>query len=328
MSHYHNFEAMKKIFLFTLLLVSSLFWMSCDKDVELLADYEDIPIVYGLINPVDSISYLRIEKAFLTDGDVFEAAAIADSNLYSYKLNVRLYSDNVSITFDTMTVHNKEGGIFYAPDMMVYYAVTNELLNDDDEYFLEITNPVTGTIVTSSSSLIDGSRMNIDYPRNKISFDGDNSIEFESIVNGRLYDVNLRYHYKEVDITTNDTTWHYVDWILPSQTSLYLTGGETMYFLYSGDAFYANLLQNIPVNNSVFRLTGDCDVIVSVADETFNVYMDVNSPSTSLVIDRPSYTNIENGYGVFASRTYKVKTAPLSANSITKLRSYEELNFR
>lgn len=318
---------MKKIYLFILLLSSSLFWISCDKDVKLLADYKDIPVVYGLINPIDSISYLRIEKAFLTDGDVFEAAAIADSNLYPYKLNVRLYSDNVNIAFDTMTVHNKEGGIFYSPDMQVYYAVTKDLLNDEDEYFLEITNPVTGKIVTSSTNLIDGSRMAIDYPRNKISFQTDKSIEFKSIANGRLYEVNLRYHYKEVNINTNDTTWHYVDWILPSQTSLYLTGGESMYFLYSGDAFYANLLQNIPVNNSVFRLTGDCDVIVSVADETFNVYMDVNSPSTSLVIDRPSFTNIENGYGIFASRTYQVKSAPLTANSISILRSYEELNF-
>jgi len=301
--------------------------MSCDKDVELLADYEDIPIVYGLINPVDSISYLRIEKAFLTNGDIFEAAAIADSNLYPYELDVRLYSDNISISFHDTLIHNKEGGIFYAPDMTVYYAVTNGLLNDEDEYFLEITNPVTGTVVTSSTSLIDGSRLKINDPVNKISFDGDDNIEITSIANGRLYDITLRYNYKEVNINTNDTTWHYVDWILPSQTSLYLTGGENIYFLYSGDAFYANLLQQIPENNSVFRLTGNCDVIVSVADETFNVYMDVNSPSTSLVIDRPSFTNIENGYGIFASRTYKIKTAPLTANSITKLRSYDKLNF-
>jgi len=318
---------MKKIYLFILLLSSSLFWISCDKDVELLAEYEDIPIVYGLINPVDSVSYLRIEKAFLTNGDIFEAAAEPDSNLYSYKLNVRLYSDNMSITFDTMTVHNKEGGIFYSPDMQVYYAVTKDLLNDEDKYFLEITNPVTGKVVTSSTSLIDGSRMSIDYPRNKISFQTDKSIEFKSIENGRLYDVNIRFNYKEVNVNTNDTTWHYVDWVLPSQTSLNLTGGESMYFLYSSSAFYSNLLQKIPVNNSVFRLTGNCDVIVSVADETFNVYMDVNTPSTSLVIDRPSFTNIENGYGIFASRTYQVKTAPLTSQSIGILRTYEELNF-
>jgi hypothetical protein len=36
--------------------------------------------------------------------------------------------------------------------------------------------------------------------------------------------------------------------------------------------------------------------------------MDLNKPSTSLVQERPAYTNIENGIGIFASRTKKIRT--------------------
>lgn len=318
---------MKKVYLFVILIATTLFWQACDKEVELLAEYEDITVVYGLISPEDSLSYLRIEKAFLTDGDVFEAAQVADSNSYPYKLDVRMYSNNREITFDTMTVRDKEDGIFYNPEMMVYYAVTNNMLNDEDEYHLEVTNPKTGKVVTSSSYLIDASGIRLDYPKIKISFTSDKAVEFNSINNGRLYQLNLRFHYTERNIVSDERSDYFVDWIFPSVQTDYLDGGDIIYFPYIGEQFYLNLLSNIPYKENIERYEGQVELIVSVADDTFNTYMEVNEPSTSLVIERPSYTNIENGYGVFASRSNYIGFYSLSQPSIAELRTYDQLNF-
>lgn len=327
---------MKKVFLFITLISASFFWFSCDKEVDLLAEYEDIPIVYGLINPGDSVSYIRIEKAFLTDGDIFESAAIPDSNLYPYKLDVRMYSDNMSITFDTMTIHDKEDGVFYAPDMQVYYAVTNDLLNDNDVYYLEIKNAVTGKIITSSTTLIDASRIKFDYPNLNIAFARglgdddfvDKEIDFNSIIGGRTYQLNIRFHYSEYNIESGDSTLHHIDWILPTVVSNYLDGGDYISFPYQGRNFYSNLLENIPYKENIERYSGKVELIISVADETLNVYLDINKPSTSLVIDRPSFTNIENGYGIFASRSHGGGLYSLNTYSLSKLRSYDQLNFK
>ena len=134
-------------------IIVLLIFSACNKDIKLLNDYKDTTIIYGLINPNDSISYIRIEKAFFTEGDIFEPTQIQDSNQFTYKLDVILKQGNKTITFDTITIFNKEDGIFYAPKMLMYYAVTKDLLNTTDSLYLEIFNPKTKELTTSSTIL-------------------------------------------------------------------------------------------------------------------------------------------------------------------------------
>lgn len=320
---------MNRIYAIILFLTIPFMWMSCEKDVKILDDFEDITIVYGLMNPNDSISYLRIERAYLTNGDIYESAQVADSNLYPYKLDVKIKSGNQVITFDTVTIFNKNEGIFYAPKMQVYYAVTKDILNSDDEYNLEITNPVTGNIITSSSNLHDGSGLRFDYPNYSITFESDKAVEFKSIKNARTYQLNLRFHYMEQII--NDTTtreYKYVDWIFPTYSSLTLTGGENMAVPYIGEEFYANLTNNIPAAaGNQERYYGEIELILSTADDTFNTYLEVNEPSSSLVIDRPSFTNIENGYGIFAGRSNGGGYYRMNLQTKSRIKDLPDLNF-
>ena len=142
---------MKSISNFTIAFFILTFTTSCSKDFKLFDDYKDITIVYGLVNIDDSISYLRIEKAFLTYGDMYESALIADSNLFPYKLDVKLETGNSEIIFDTMTIFNKKGGIFYAPKMQVYYANTKNKFNDIDDINLIIINPKTKETISAKT---------------------------------------------------------------------------------------------------------------------------------------------------------------------------------
>jgi len=325
---------MNRILALILLLAIPFVWISCDKEVQINDEYKDITIVYGLLNPNDSVSYLRIEKAFLSDGDIFQAAQVADSNLFGYKLNVKIKSESENIVFDTITVYNKNEGVFYAPKMQVYYAVTKDLLNTDDDYSLEIINPKTGEVVSSTTKLINGTRISIQKPRpgGKIEFN-DNDVKYESIKNARTYQVNIRFHYAEETVDQPDSrTYHFVDWVFPTQQSQYLSGGEEMRTSYIGEQWFTNLENNIPAydsdpNNLKVRFYGDCETIISIADETFNTYLEINKPSASLVIDRPEFTNLENGYGIFASRSSKSQDNAIHERSITILKEMESLNF-
>lgn len=319
---------MNRLYVLILFLAIPFMWMSCEKDVKILDDFKDITIVYGLINPNDSISYLRIERAFLTNGDIYESAQIADSNLYPYKLDVKIKSGNQTITFDTVTIFNKNEGIFYAPKMQVYYAVTKDKINSNDEYKLEINNPVTGSFISSSSEFHDGSGLKFDYPNFSITFEYNKVVEFKSIKNARTYQLNLRFHYMEQ--TRNDTTtraYKYVDWIFPTYNSLTLTGGENMGVPYIGEEFYANLINNIPATENLDRYFGEIELILSTADDTFNTYLEVNKPSSSLVVDRPAFTNIENGYGIFAGRSNGGGLYRMNNQTKTRVKTLPGLNF-
>jgi hypothetical protein len=318
---------MKRTIKYLLLTLLAAFLFSCEKNVELLTDYEDITIVYGLIDPADSVSYLRIEKAYLTDGDVFESAQIQDSNQYSYKLDVKLITNNRTITFDTTTVTNKEGGIFYAPRMQVYYAVTKGLLADKQTCNLEITNPRTGKIISASTVLIDASNPQFSYPNLTIDFTKGRTVRFSDFERGVLYGLNIRFHYIERNIISGDSIPMFADWVFPNVEYISSTNKE-LEFPYLENEFYNNLLAVIPFKENVERYNGQVELIVSVADNNLNTYMEVNAPSTSLVIDRPTYTNIENGYGLFASRGIGSKFVSLSIFSILELKSYDQLNFQ
>ena len=321
---------MNRLVAFFAIVFFSVAFVSCEKGIDINDDYKETTIVYGLIDPADSISYIRIEKAFLTDGDVFLAAQVPDSNLFSYKLDVKLRGENgdVVVTFDTITIYNKNEGIFYSPEMLVYYAVTKDLLNEEDTYKLEINNPNSALQVSAESQFIDGSRLKINKPNLTMTFTSNYAVKFESRPNIRLYQANIRFHFMEEHIETGDSTWHFVDWVLPTASSQFLTGGEDLEIPYSGDAFFANLENNIPIKDNIIRREGQIEVIVSMADETFNLYLDINKPSASLVIDRPAFTNIENGYGIFASRSRKVKLSKLNSGSHAILMGIESLQFR
>ena len=61
---------------------SGLFFTSCEEDFELNAPYQEIPIVYGLLNQNETAHLITINKSFLGEDNAFIYAAIADSGEY------------------------------------------------------------------------------------------------------------------------------------------------------------------------------------------------------------------------------------------------------
>ena len=81
---------MKKLLLSLSLLAALMGFNACSTDVELYADYKDIPIVYGLLDASQDTNYIRINRAFSGSNDhpvnAHEIALIADSSNYPGKL--------------------------------------------------------------------------------------------------------------------------------------------------------------------------------------------------------------------------------------------------
>lgn len=319
---------MKKPIQNIFLLLLTFFIMSCEKEVDINDEYKETCIVYGLINPNDSISYIRIEKAFLSDGDIFQAAQIADSNLYPYKLDVKMINGSQTISFDTITINHKEDGIFYAPKMLVYYAVTKDLLNTTDTTYLEIRNSKTKTLITSKALLHDGQSIHLAYPQTQISFEQQYKIEFRSIPNTRAYDLIIRFHYAEQYVNDIESrTYHHVDWVFPTIVTRDVLGGEKIKFHYITREFYSLITNNIGPTSDKQRYYGLVEVLVGSADDNLYTYLDVNNPGSSLVIDHRQFTNIENGYGIFAARSNGGGFYYMSPATILHIERLPGLNF-
>jgi len=285
---------------------------SCNKSLNVNADWTDITVVYGLLDQNDTIHYFKITKAFLGPGDALQFAQVPDSSNYPDKLEVRIeewdgFTLKNEFLCDTITIHNKEAGdsIFYYPDQLMYLIHTN--LNENYQYKLHIKNKQTGKEVTSETSLIHNFSVEKPYAFLPINFiPGEkNELKWISAKNGRRYQITCRFHYLEtLKLDTSQKAFKYVDWIIYNNIKSFTNqGGEFMDYYYSTDGFYANLGAKIPEDPNLNRAARSVDFIFSVASDDLNTYMEVTEPSNSIVQERPSFTNIINGIGLFTSRT-------------------------
>lgn len=97
-----RFALMKKIFLLSAFAALLGLFNSCSTDFDVAAPYKEIIVINGLLNPLDSVHYVHVGKAFLGEGDVFKMAQQADSTNYADILDVKLEKvrlNNVDLTF-------------------------------------------------------------------------------------------------------------------------------------------------------------------------------------------------------------------------------------
>ena len=329
---------MKRI---TAILLLPLMWAfsSCSTDFDVNADWQDITVVYGLLNQNDSISYLKINKAFLGEGNALVMAQIEDSSSYFNDLEVKVEEWEINpkgdpegfdvkllntIVFDTTRVTNKEPGTFYYPDQIIYKALTYQKLNQDNRYKLFITNKKTGKQISGKTILVNNFYLKQPGPSTKfIKFKTNEShVEWVTGKNGRRYEVKIRFHYKELPATGGtDTVFKTFDWTLPTLSSAELTGGEVMSLPYVPKFFYTLLQKEVPKDPSIIRFVGKVDFIVSVAADEYATFMDVVAPSSSVVQEKPDYTNITNGIGIFSSRFYIKKSLTMETTSVDTLKT-------
>ena len=355
--------------LFTLVVVFLIIGISCETDFDTTAPYQDITVVYGLLDPKDSIQYIKINKAFLSEDNVLKYALMEDSNSYPFPLDVTVVEftptgDTAKIHyFDTTTIYNKEPGLFYNPEQVVYRWQVPDFpiaaipildfsivppdtigyeyfwLNAENNYILLIKNPKTDKLIYSESLLLE----DVEFTRPQTHI---HTIRFvtnpqtvreftwKRIDNAGKYEFELRFNFRELDFGSTDTIDRYV---ALSTSSFYGTSGSsTLSSYFSDDRFYSLSRNRIPYSDPAResqvkdRFSGQVNLIVSAAEEQFAFYLQVNEPSTSIVQEKPQYSNIENGIGIFSSRIKKVRYLRLHPESLVELQNIEDnvLKFR
>jgi len=310
--------------------------IACNKELKVNADWKDITVVYGLLDQNEDTTFIKITKAFLGPGDALQFAKIPDSSNYPDKLDVRIEEWNGttlknSYACDTVTIHNKKAGdsIFYFPDQLMYYTLAP--LNENYQYKLRILNKKTGKEITSQTSLVHNFQIEKPLPFIEMNFQPglNNQVQWITAVGGSRYQMDIRFHYREALIAdTSQKVEKYIDWIVFNNVKpINNLGGQTISNYYPGDGFYNIAGSKIPVNPYVKRTALFVDVILSVASDDLNTYMEVTEPSYTIVQERPTFTNITNGIGLFASRfnnvidslrLYPYTIAQLKVNDKTK----------
>lgn len=158
-------------------------------------------------------------------------------------------------------------------------------------------------------------------------------IKFKSVANAKLYSVVMRFHYID-SLQGGGGVRNYVDFNFPTQKSPTLAGGEAMEVSFNCPEFYSNLAREIPKKTTgtvLFRTSHYIEYIITAGNDDLNTFLQVNQPSNSIAQDKPNYSNINGGVGIFGSCSRSIISKDLLddfINQISDNPATQSLNFR
>jgi len=326
-------------------IVLLLFFSSCSTDFSVTTSWKDITIVYGLLDASDTAQYIKVGKAFLDPSTSALTIAKNPDSLYYQNLSVELqeYSNGnlVNIIELEKVDGNEEGlvkdtGIFADAPNILYK--TTEPLNQNDSYTLVVTEPDNGKQITSTTQVVDNFQVLTPTPSIKINFlpGLTYKVNWSSAQDGKIYDLIIRFHYTEINVSDpSQQEKKYVDWLVFSNYRTASTEGgiPVTPFTIQNDNFYAFLNFAIHDDINVHRVMDSCDFMFSVGGEELDTYNQVSIAQQGLTSGQvlPTYSNIDNGLGLFSSRFHKtvanIQIDPRTIDSIACNSLTHHLNF-
>lgn len=308
---------MKRLFYLLIVLLTLGGLSGCSTDVEINGDWKNITVVYGMVNQYDTEVYVKVNKAFLGEGNALIMAQQPDSLQYHNKLKVTLENFNTreKLVLDTTTIYNKEEGVFYAPEQIVYHAVVPEGfwgVEAQNEIHLSVEG-IGSKVIKSKSTLLKTVRIKRPaLPTHKFKLDKDNETEIKwemppaigDFAYGKRFRPVVHFYYDEVK-TDKDTLHQVFSYTMPelkvdaSSTAALVTSlnGQGFFELYK-----KSLKDSGPGYEVAHRLPKKMVMEIWAGDKEYALYKEVNGVSSTVNQERPEYTNIEGGYGLFASR--------------------------
>lgn len=323
-------------FLIAIGLISAISFTSCETDIDVNADYEDITIVYGAINPTDTTHYIKINKAFLGETSALDLATNADNFTYAadeIAVSVEEYDGNNTLvkTHNIARTTNevpKESGIFDNSTNVLYKFVEPNI-NRDNRFLLRIFNSELDKEITAETKMV--KPIIVSTPKgSKFQFwNGtvSSGVPVTKIVSatsgeniGRI-EAKIVFNYIEhpLTITGKPSLEKSLKMSLGEVYATTSQGNELMEWQLEGQTFFDNIksaIDPISVSDSLsHRELANISMEFSVAGTELHTYMIVSEPSSSVNQDKPSYTNIENGVGIFSAREFEMWESTIDPQS-------------
>lgn len=337
-----------RTFILSSIVLGVFLWQSCSNDLDLTAPWQDIPVVYGIIDITEDTHYIRVQKAFLDpETSAVELAQVSDS-IYYANIDVSL-KVNDDQTFNLTKINGEDEGIgkdagAFANSPNVLYKISQADINlkEGDVVELMINRGDNLPTVTAKTIIVGNSDVRtpgtgFDGEKTGLSFRNNvpTSIRWTASEFGVVYDLKLFFTYEEYLFTNPDDRDSFTI-VLPVNRNI-LNDGEFSIGVQgptgiTGQEFYGFVASNIPVKEGYQRRFKRIDIQVTGGSneilETFKIE-DANTGLTSAQ-DIPLYTNLSEGRGYFASRNQLIDgriLLPSSRDSLANGQQTKDLNF-
>ena len=322
----------------TAMILSSwllLVFNSCSNEVDVIGVWKDIPVVYAVMDRLDTAHYIRIERAYLPPNQsALDVARNVDSLYFDpNELEVDIWmlrpnGDTLPWRFPITRVDLRDEGLVREDGIFqnqpAYAYKTRDWV--DSDILLVLHHRKTGNTFYAQTETVRSDRSLITltptYSRNPsqpfawrgVDPNGDgvyNLVTVEVLTSfASIYDYKFRFHYDEYEVdaqgveipgTRRDTSivWRAVSDFIPAANGI---NKRTI----SGEAFYKFLGQNLSdvTGTNIRRCAGGLEVFVEGAAASLRDYVLARKANEGFVgglYPAEPYSNITNGLGFFAT---------------------------
>lgn len=326
---------MRHMLLFTLLFFSLLL-SSCSTDVDLYADYKEIPVVYGLLDADADTNFIIIKRAFLSEDNPAQYLNVPDSTNYPGRLDVRLVEyvdgeESREIFLDTITKYNKESGAFPYPKQTMYYTVEPLRRNTvSHEYSYQLLAVVKDDTVKAKAEMVGGDGFEIWSRTANFSVLPDDTypkkLFFYPAQNGALYQIGVSFTFREQHGEGNDSVPRTMYWDLGTyRTEDLWVNSDGLYKVnYAWGTLYMNLREFFgadTIMDGVTRYIGDWPITfyICAGGREMADYLVISASTGDEAQNHLDYSAIEGGVGLFSSRCYRTQRARLAGTTVPEL---------
>lgn len=291
-----------------LFIIAFLTFLFCSCKVEFSpnADWKDIPVVYCVLDPDDDTSWVRVQRCYLKEGEIYSAASITDSVSYpADSIEVVLYVRHNDQSVDSMTFlatfMDRQEGSFASENQVAYYYPTAGRLNNAEMYELYVRKKSTGALLASASTLPVIPPDNIiRKPANNDKFgfySANNSclIEWNTFTNARMYEPVVRFYYSEHGDTLS-VDIHCGRIYQTKESALTLSTN------YLRTSFLSDLKLYLQPDTAAKIYVPMVDLYINACNEDLNAYLSSVSANSGSLLSTQIYSNISGGLGIFATR--------------------------
>ena len=158
--------------------------------------------------------------------------------------------------------------------------------------------------------------MNLEIRKVSLNNGVNYTTRWQPVEHAGIYQVVLRFHYAETE--NGETTEKYFDW--PQSFTNPISDIDYLTKDISGSRFFYIVADSIKARENVTREALNVDFFILSGGEEIKFYIESTQPSSGALMERPVYSNITNGIGIFSSMaTQKVTGLNLASTTIDSL---------
>ena len=296
------------IFNIIILLVFA-FYYSCEDDIEVFSGEESVPIVYCLLNPYDTVQYVRISRTYIVEKRTNSITSSVDSLYFDGEILIALeYWENdqikETIKFEQYEGLVKDPGVFPTNKNILFRSfqkIHSESTYKLNIYLKEKEKIIFGEIITVGDiEIIDPNP----FFKRKITLSSEQNyaIRFNLAPEAWIYQTVINFNYDE--ISEEDTIKKSFEWAQKNTKPDFLKRDFIITRL-NGAKFFQDLTNELEENPNIKRKAVDFSFKFYYGSADLRFYVESITPSSGVLQEKPTYTNFLNAQGVFSSLSVK-----------------------